>query len=124
MEITSVKFRKNNAVYILRTNDVPAPAGSRVVAETEHGVDIGTVLSTVTKDSVEEKEIKGKLLRAATDEDIAKTAELDEIEKKAFAACREKHKEKKLEMKLVNVKKSGSKTTFSDWGATPLKPLR
>ena len=104
MEITSVKFRKNNAVYILRTNDIPAPAGSRVIAETEHGVDIGTVLRTITKDPVEEKEIKGKLLRAATDEDISKISELDEIERKAFTACRDKYKEKKLEMKLVNVK--------------------
>ena len=104
MEITSVKFRKNNAVYILKTAGITAPAGAKVIAETEHGVDIGTVLRTVTKDAIEEKEVKGKLLRTATEEDIAKAAELDEIEKKAFAACREKHKEKKLEMKLVNVK--------------------
>jgi cell fate regulator YaaT (PSP1 superfamily) len=104
MEITSVKFRKNNAVYILRTEGIAAPAGSDCVAETEHGIDYGSVLSTVTRDDIDAKEIKGKLLRVATDEDKSKIAEIEDTEKKAFVACRDKHREKKLDMKLVNVK--------------------
>lgn len=104
MEISSVKFRKNNAVYIVKTEGIAAAAGTLCLAETEHGVDIGTILKTVTRDNIDEKEIKGKLVRLATDDDKSKIAELDDIEKKAFVSCREKHKEKKLEMKLVNVK--------------------
>ena len=104
MEISSVKFRKNNAVYIVKAEGITAPAGTLCIAETEHGVDIGTLLKTVTRDNVDEKEIKGKLVRLATPDDKSKIAELDDIEKKAFVSCRDKHKEKKLEMKLVNVK--------------------
>ena len=104
MELTSVKFRKNNAVYILRTEGIAAIPGSSVIAETEHGTDIGMVLSTSERTDIEEKEIKGKLIRTANAEDDEKAKELDELEKKAFEACKEKYKEKKLDMKLVNVK--------------------
>ncbi|MGL4368491.1 MAG: PSP1 domain-containing protein, partial [Spirochaetota bacterium] len=104
MELSSVKFRKNNAVYILRTDGVPVQKGGKCVAETEHGIDMGLVLNVADRTGVDDKEIKGKILRVATEEDIAKTVELSELEQKAFETCRGKYKEKKLDMKLVNVK--------------------
>ena len=104
MELTTVKFRINNAVHLIRTEGILALAGTDVIAETEHGVDIGVVLNSVVKSGIDEKEIKGKLLRVATEEDMSKLPEIEELEKKAFGVCRDKHKEKKLDMKLVNVK--------------------
>ncbi|HNX59811.1 MAG TPA: regulatory iron-sulfur-containing complex subunit RicT [Spirochaetota bacterium] len=104
MELTTVKFRINNAVHLIRTEGILALAGTNVIAETEHGIDIGVVLNSVVKNGIDEKEIKGKLLRVATEEDTSKVPEIEELEKKAFGVCRDKHKEKKLDMKLVNVK--------------------
>jgi len=104
MELFTIRFRKNNAVYLIKPEGMFVLPGSKCIAETEHGVDLGTVLKTGLVKEIDEKEIKGHLIRLATDEDIAKLPELDEIEKKAFVMCREKYKEKKLDMKLVTVK--------------------
>jgi cell fate regulator YaaT (PSP1 superfamily) len=104
MEFTTVKFRKNNAVYLIKTDHLFVLNGSKVIAETEHGLDLGIILKSGMNLSIDEKEIKGRLIRVANSEDVAKLPELDELEKKAFVICRDKHHEKKLEMKLVNVK--------------------
>ncbi|HEY1405201.1 MAG TPA: regulatory iron-sulfur-containing complex subunit RicT [Spirochaetota bacterium] len=104
MELTTVKFRINNAVYLVKTENILALPGTKVIAETEHGTDFGFVLKGGVTCEIDEKELKGKLLRVATEEDEAKLPEIDELEKKAFGVCREKYKEKKLDMKLVNVK--------------------
>jgi cell fate regulator YaaT (PSP1 superfamily) len=104
MELTTVKFRINNAVHLIKTEGILALPGTNVIAETEHGIDIGIVLNTVVKNEIDEKELKGKLLRVANEEDLSKLPEIAELEKKAFDVCREKHREKKLDMKLVNVK--------------------
>jgi cell fate regulator YaaT (PSP1 superfamily) len=104
MEFTTVKFRKNNAVYLIKTDNLFTIPGTMVIAETEHGLDLGTVLKTGIRLEIDEKEIKGKLIRVANEDDRSRIPEIDDIEKRAFEVCREKHKEKKLDMKLVNVK--------------------
>ena len=104
MECTTVKFRKNSSVYLLKTDHLFIDPGLSVVAETDHGIDLGTVLCTRIHSGIEEKDIHGKLLRIATEDDLKKVPEIEEIEHHAFDECRKKHKEKKLDMKLVNVK--------------------
>jgi cell fate regulator YaaT (PSP1 superfamily) len=104
MELFTIKFRKNNAVYLIKPEGLFVLPGSKCIAETEHGVDLGIVLKTGLNKEIDEKEVKGHLIRLATEDDILKLPELEDIEKKAFAACKEKYKEKNLDMKLVTVK--------------------
>lgn len=105
MEFMTIKFRKNSAIYLIRNEDgIVTSPGINVIAETEHGIDYGTVLLSGIHKEIDQNEVRGKVLRVATEEDTSKIEELDDIEKRAFTTCREKHIEKKLEMKLVNVK--------------------
>jgi cell fate regulator YaaT (PSP1 superfamily) len=104
MELYIVKFRKNNAVYIIKPEGIFILPGSKVIAETEHGIDLGLMLKSCIKPDIDEKEVKGKIIRLANEEDVARLPELEELEKKAYAVCKEKYREKKLDMKLVSVK--------------------
>jgi cell fate regulator YaaT (PSP1 superfamily) len=104
MEYYVIKFRKNNAVHLVKPEGILLAPESFAVVETEHGVDYGQFLKSCVKNDIDEKTVTSKVLRAATDDDKAKIPEISEVELKAYAVCKEKAREKKLEMKLVTVK--------------------
>ena len=104
MEFTSVKMRNNCAIYNLDSNNIFSNPGSACIAETEHGVDIGYVLSGIPACKSQECEARGKILRLASDDDIAQANSLIDLEKRSFEECKLKAKEKNLDMTLVNVK--------------------
>ncbi|HQQ22268.1 MAG TPA: regulatory iron-sulfur-containing complex subunit RicT [Spirochaetota bacterium] len=104
MEFTSVKMRNNCAIYNLDSNNIFINPGSACIAETEHGVDIGYVLSGIPACKSQECEARGKILRLASDDDIAQANSLIDLEKRSFEECKLKAKEKNLDMTLVNVK--------------------
>ena len=53
MELFTIKFRKNNAVYLIKPEGLFVLPGSRCIAETEHGVDLGIVLKTGLNKEIE-----------------------------------------------------------------------
>lgn len=105
MDTTAVKLRNSFQIYHVDTNNLFVKHNTDCIVETEHGIDIAKVIKPVHGCHHHEvHETNGKLLRIATSEDLETLKELEEIESKAFKVCRDKAKEKNLNMKLVAVK--------------------
>jgi len=101
-EVTSVKLRNSYQTCIADANHLFVKKGSLCIVETEHGIDIGKICKRGM--FREKKEISGKLLRMPTGEDMNQMPEIESIERRAFDVCRNKAREKKLDMKLISVK--------------------
>ncbi|HQQ52165.1 MAG TPA: regulatory iron-sulfur-containing complex subunit RicT, partial [Spirochaetota bacterium] len=110
MDITGVKLRCSQQIYHVYTNNLFARRNSLCVVETEHGIDIGRVFKKILCQPDESLKVTGKLLRLATAEDLATLPQIEALEDRAFQICKEKIKEKKLEMKLIMVKSLFDKT--------------
>lgn len=104
MEYTCVKLRKNEAIVYAHSNNIFVQPGSKVIIETDQGVDYAVVLQMRQRHDKPVEEIHGRVLRLATEEENSEIEKIKELEDRAFSVCREKAKEKGLEMKLVNVK--------------------
>lgn len=110
MEITGVKLRCSQQIYHVYTNSLFVKRNALCVVETEHGIDIGRVfkkLHSLNEDSIKPS---GKLLRLVTNDDRGLLPQIEALEDRAFLVCKEKIKEKKLDMKLVLVKSLFDKT--------------
>jgi len=110
MEYTCVKMRKNEAILYAHSNNIFVKPGSHVIIETDQGLDYGTVLQMRSRNDRPADEVQGKVIRLASAEESEEISKIEELEAKAFVTCREKAKEKNLEMKLVNVKSLFDKT--------------
>jgi len=106
MEITGIKLRNSYQIYYVDTNGLFVKRNALCIAETEHGVDMGRVFKCPShlKKNRTSIESKGRLLRLATLEDLKHLPDIETTEQKAFKVCREKAREKNLDMKLVSVK--------------------
>ena len=104
MEISAVKLRNSYQINYVDTNSLFVTQNAFCVVETEHGIDVGHVFKCRRCEGCAQPEVKGKLLRLATEEDLKHLPEIETIEKNAFAKCREKAKAKNLDMKLISVK--------------------
>ena len=104
MEVTGVKLRNSSQIYYVDTNGLFARRNALCIVETEHGVDIGRVFKCPSHFKRKVMEVKGRLLRTVTTGDLGVLPEIEAIERKAFRVCRDKAKERKLDMKLVSVK--------------------
>ncbi len=101
-EVTSVKLRNSYQTCIADVNHLFVKKGSLCILETEHGVDIGKICKRGM--FRERKEISGKLLRVPNGEDLNQIPDIENIERRAFDVCRNKAREKKLDLKLISVK--------------------
>ncbi len=104
MEISAVKLRNSYQTCFVDTNNLFVHQNSLCVVDTEHGIDIGTVVKCKKFQQNPNIEVKGKLLRKITSEDTSLLPEIEEIENRAFENCRKKAKNKNLDMKLISVK--------------------
>jgi cell fate regulator YaaT (PSP1 superfamily) len=104
MEISAVKLRNSYQINYVDTNNLFVNQSALCVVETEHGIDIGNVFKCRKNKNGASLEVKGKLVRLITQEDLKQIPEIVAIEKNAFEKCREKAKAKKLDMKLISVK--------------------
>jgi cell fate regulator YaaT (PSP1 superfamily) len=104
MEITGIRLRNSYQTCYVDTNKLFIKRNTLCLAETEHGIDIGRVTKCSYHLGHKDFDVKGKLLRKTTEEDLKKIPDIVSVEEKAFNICREKATEKKLEMKLVSVK--------------------
>ncbi len=104
MEVSAVKLRNSYQIYFVDTNNFFLKQNTQCVVEIEHGIDIGRVVKIRGYQNNPSITVTGKIQRKATEEDLNRIPELEAIESKAFAICREKSKAKKLDMKLVSVK--------------------
>ena len=114
-EVIGVRFKEVGKVYYFDPDGQTLKKGDRVIVETVRGIECGEVAMDNREINDEEivKPLK-KLIRIATDEDIAKVAENKEKEKDAFAICQKKISAHGLDMKLVDVEYTfdGGKVLF------------
>lgn len=106
-EIISVKFKENGRAYSFDPAGIKAEQGEYVIVETQNGIEIGTVSAAnheVAKDAIV-KPLK-KVIRKATEKDMARREENKKKEKEAFGICEELILTHKLDMKLVEVEYS------------------
>ena len=106
-EIISVKFKENGRAYSFDPAGIKAEKGEYVIVETQNGTEIGTVSAAnheVAKDAIV-KPLK-KVIRKATEKDMARREDNKRKEKEAFGICEELILAHKLDMKLVEVEYS------------------
>ena len=106
-EIISVKFKENGRAYSFDPAGIKAEQGEYVIVETQNGIEIGTVSAAnheVAKDAIV-KPLK-KVIRKATEKDMARREDNKKKEKEAFGICEELILAHKLDMKLVEVEYS------------------
>ncbi|HQL81902.1 MAG TPA: hypothetical protein PK307_06855 [Spirochaetota bacterium] len=70
MEISAIRLRNSYQINYVDTNNLFVTQNSFCVVETEHGLDIGHVFKCRKCAGGTPSEVKGKLLRLATEEDL------------------------------------------------------
>lgn len=106
-EIISVKFKENGRAYSFDPAGITAEIGESVIVETQNGMEMGTV--SAANHEVDNGAIVKplrKVLRKATEKDMARRDENKRKEKEAFGICEELVSAHKLDMKLVDVEYS------------------
>jgi len=102
LNVCGVRLHPGGKIYDFLSGKLQLEPGDIVVVDTVHGHKIGEVATKITQfnpaDS-EEKEFKS-VVRIATDKDFETEKENMELAKKAFALCKERIDEEKLDMKL------------------------
>ena len=109
--VLGVKFRQYGPVYFFRAGQEEVHSGSKVLVDTEQGISLAEVISArrlrfpLPKLRTEEgAEFEIKSIRSlAGKEDIAADAENKILASNARLFCRESIRERKLDMKLVDV---------------------
>ncbi|WP_425446831.1 PSP1 domain-containing protein [Dethiothermospora halolimnae] len=102
--VVGVRFKKAGKIYYFDPDDINIKLDDNVVVETARGVEFGNVV--VGPKEVPEDEIVSplkKVIRIATEEDIAHHRENKERESDAFNKCLEKIEAHGLHMKLIDV---------------------
>ena len=106
-EIISVKFKENGRAYSFDPAGITAEIGELVIVETQNGMEMGAV--SAANHEVDNGAIVKplrKVLRKATEKDMARREENKRKEKEAFGICEELVSAHKLDMKLVDVEYS------------------
>ncbi len=104
VKVVGVRFKKAGKIYYFDPGELVIDLNQNVIVETARGIEFGLVV--VPNREVEESEIVAplkKVIRIATEEDIAHAQENDKKEKDAFSICLQKISDHKLEMKLIDV---------------------
>lgn len=102
--ISGIRFKKPGKIYFFDPGYLQLKTGDKVVVDTSDGEDIGEVEigRREIEDSSNIKDLK-RVLRLANPRDLKHLAEIKEKEERAFKICKEKIKEHKLPMNLVEV---------------------
>ena len=103
-EIVNLRFLDSPHTYHYNRNQLNLRNGDLVVAETDRGDGVGTVVIDAVEPSctVPLGSLK-RILRKATPKDMERERERKVLERKAYQLCVEKANEFKLEMSLVTV---------------------
>ena len=114
-EVIGVRFKEVGKIYYFDPDGKKLKKVERVIVETVRGVECGEVALENREISDEEivKPLK-KLIRKATERDLATLEENKKKEASAFVTCQRKIAEHKLDMKLVDVEYTfdGGKVLF------------
>ncbi|MBW6509255.1 MAG: stage 0 sporulation family protein [Desulfuromonadales bacterium] len=115
LKLVSISFHCAGKIFDFAAGDLQLALGTKVVVETERGRALGTVVSAPRDTPSDEAPPKLKsVLRLATEADLAMAAGNNEKEKEAVAYCRQRIRQRGLDMKLVRAEYlfDGSKVLF------------
>lgn len=104
VKVVGVRFKTAGKIYYFDPGEFEIDLNRNVIVETARGIEFGLVV--VPNRDVDESEIVAplkKVIRIASDEDIAHAGENDRKEKEAFNICLQKINAHKLDMKLIDV---------------------
>lgn len=104
VKVVGVRFKTAGKIYYFDPGELVIDLNCNVIVETARGIEFGLVV--VPNREVDESEIVAplkKVIRIATDEDVAHAAENDKKEKDAYNICLQKINDHKLDMKLIDV---------------------
>ncbi|MBR5561610.1 MAG: stage 0 sporulation family protein [Clostridia bacterium] len=103
-EVIGIRFKEVGKVYYFDPDGQKLKKGNKVIVETVRGIECGEVAMD-NRDINEEELVKPlkKLIRIATEKDIAQFTTNKEKEKEAFEICQKKISNHGLDMKLVDV---------------------
>ncbi len=114
-EVISVKFKSDGAAYYFDPTDISFSVGDFAVVETSQGTECGSV-SEANHQVEDEKIVKPlkKVIRKATEKDLAKIEENRKKALNAYDICEKKIEEHGLDMKLTDAQYTfdGSRLIF------------
>lgn len=102
--VVGVRFKKAGKIYYFDPDNIEVKKDDYVVVETARGVELGKTV--VGPKQVGEGDIVSqlkKVIRVATEEDVAQHDKNKIKQEQAFATCLEKIEKHNLEMKLIDV---------------------
>lgn len=115
IRVVSIQFHPAGKMYDFNAGDLELQPGDRVVVETERGLGLGKVVSSITeKEETLLTQPLAKVQRLLGPEDEKTLAHLSRREKEAYEFCQRRIKERGMDMKLVRVENlfDGSKAIF------------
>lgn len=115
IRLASVSFHCAGKMFDFDAQNLELAAGDRVIVETERGRALGTVVVPPQEASSDQAPPKLKsILRVATDDDLIMAAANKQKEQEAVAFCRQRIRQRGLDMKLVRAEYlfDGSKVLF------------
>ena len=101
--VVGVRFREVGKIYYFAPGELVLNAGDNVIVDTIRGTEFGTII--IPNKQVEDEEIVQPLKivrRRATEDDVERVKVNREKEKEAFIKCKEKIRERGLDMKLIS----------------------
>lgn len=101
MKIVSIRFKPCSKLYDFDTDGIDLKPGDEVVVETEMGLSIGMVVVGPRDIEPSPDQVIKKIIRKATQEDLAQRDKNKELEREAFDFCIERIKHRNLPMKLI-----------------------
>lgn len=101
MKITGVGFKKAGKIYDFNSHELAVQPGDKVIVETDQGLGFGFVAKPTVE--VETSKKHQKILRIATNKDMARQDEIKALEKRAKAFCRSAINDLNLVMNLFSV---------------------
>lgn len=102
-DIIGVRFRTAGKLYYFAPGSSEARVGAHVIVETARGVECGrVVLGPVEMEDSKITQPLKQVIRTATAEDMQRVSDNKQRASEAFAICKKKIREHKLEMKLIS----------------------
>ena len=101
--VIGVRFEQDGRVFDYDALDFAPAVGDYVIVNTAKGLDLGEVIVGARNEENTPEQEHPKMVRLATEQDIAHATENRQREQEAFVICQRKIAEHKLEMKLVSV---------------------
>ena len=111
----SIKFETTNKAYTFSTTETQLYIGSRVVVETQYGLELGETVSPLRLESTLDPSIEIRpVVRKATEEDIKQYERNKKDAKEAMRKCQEESDRLELDMNIIRAEYTldRSKITF------------